>query len=515
MKSISALLTCVVLAVTVGCKNAPILPPPLDGGRRADGTSLCNPANCTGCCLGDACLSGTARSACGWGGLSCVICQGNEKCQNKQCVPYTGKCDQFSCPIGCCKGKTCKPGTSNKECGKGGKQCVACAPDKTCVGGACGLSGACTGANCKGCCSGSKCHPGTGDQFCGKGGQGCKACNNLQKCMAGVCKAYDQCSTKNCAGCCSGAKCQPGNLFHLCGKGGQQCKACQTGQACNQGVCDIPPAQCTPANCSGCCDGNKCQPGTTFTHCGYGGSKCKQCPGGQQCNKGTCGTPPPTCTPANCSGCCSGGTCNPGTTFGFCGKNGQQCKACQSGEQCQNGACVVPTPTCGPGNCTGCCQGTTCKTGSSTSACGLAGASCKACAKYELCSSGSCSLDMYSKWSITLSYANLLTSKSWDMGGKPDPYVLVTLGSQTKTTTIKKDTYYPTWNEYVFTATANAILTMKMKALVKDSDVTWDQDIGTCYVSVSKSNLLSGYKTSYSCDVNGYISTLKFKYTAN
>ena len=70
---------------------------------------------------------------------------------------------------------------------------------------------------------------------------------------------------------------------------------------------------------------------------------------------------------------------------------------------------------------------------------------------------------MYSKWSVTLSYANLLTSKSWDMGGLPDAYAVVTLGSQTMTSTIKNDTYYPTWNQYMFTSTASAIVTMSMK----------------------------------------------------
>ena len=512
MKRVTVLLTGMLLAVTVGCKSDPILPPPLDGGQKADGTSLCNPANCKGCCLGDACLSGTSRSACGWGGLACVICQGNESCKERQCVPYTGQCDQFTCPNGCCQDKTCKPGVDNKNCGKGGKACVACAPDKSCVGGACGLSGACTAANCTGCCSGSKCHPGTGDQFCGKGGQGCKACNNLQKCTAGVCKAYAQCSPTNCAGCCSGTTCQPGTVFHLCGKGGQACKPCQTGQACNAGVCGVPPAQCTPANCSGCCDGNKCQPGATNTHCGYGGIKCMPCSGGKVCNKGTCGTPPPTCTPANCSGCCSGGSCNPGTTATHCGAGGQQCKQCSGGKVCQFGVCTTPRPTCGPGNCSGCCSGTTCISSTSTSNCGVAGAKCKSCAKYQKCTSGNCDLDMYSKWTVTLSYADLLTSKSWDMGGKPDAYGVVTLGSQSKTTKIINDTYYPTWNEYLFNATASAIVSLQLKVLLRDSDVTWDQDIGTCLISTSKSELTSGAKFVYNCDTKGYITKIKIKF---
>ena len=566
MKSIKYLSIFLLLLMSVAaCTSDPIRPPKLDGGVSADSMLLCHPGNCKGCCMGDACLSGTSRSACGWGGLACVICQGNEKCESRQCVPYSGTCDQFTCPNGCCQGKVCQPGLNNKACGKGGKACVPCAPDKTCVGGACGLSGACGTNNCTGCCSGSKCHPGTGDQFCGKGGQGCKGCPSTHRCVQGACSPQAQCTPKTCAGCCAGQKCQPGTAFHLCGKNGANCKACQTGQACNGGVCGVPPPQCTPANCSGCCSNNKCQPGTTFSHCGNSGNQCKQCPSGQQCVSGTCGIPPPQCTPtncsgccsgnkcepgttfshcgfggkqcstcqagqqcnagncgtpppqcssANCTGCCSGGTCNPGTTFSHCGKNGLQCTSCQSGQQCMSGACGTPRPTCGPGNCSGCCAGTACMAGSSTSACGVAGAGCKSCAKYEKCSSGSCGLDMYSKWSVVLAYANLLSSKSWDMGGKPDAYVTVTLGSQNKTSTIVNDTYYPTWNESMFTATATAIVSMQMKVVMMDSDVTWDQTIGTCYISVSKSDLVYGAKSVYSCDSNGYISTLRFKYIA-
>lgn len=37
-------------------------------------TTTCGPANCAGCCDGDACLSGTSPTGCGSGGNVCMVC---------------------------------------------------------------------------------------------------------------------------------------------------------------------------------------------------------------------------------------------------------------------------------------------------------------------------------------------------------------------------------------------------------------------------------------------------------
>ena len=39
----------------------------------------------------------------------------------------------------------------------------------------------------------------------------------------------------------------------------------------------LTPVKCTPASCSGCCDGNTCQPGSAAGACGLGGGSCAVC----------------------------------------------------------------------------------------------------------------------------------------------------------------------------------------------------------------------------------------------
>ncbi len=52
--------------------------------------------------------------------------------------------------------------------------------------------------------------------------------------------------------------------------------------------CGTPRANCTPANCNGCCDSNgMCVPGISNSNCGKGGMACASC-GGGTCSDGMC-----------------------------------------------------------------------------------------------------------------------------------------------------------------------------------------------------------------------------------
>jgi hypothetical protein len=150
----------------------------------------------------------------------------------------------------------------------------------------------------------------------------------------------------------------------------------------------------TCANCSGCCDGTTCidLPQTSPSQCGFLGQACAACKTGGMCLKGACVYPTPHCGPANCQGCCwDANDCSDGTAQDACGFGGELCRGCGpiEGEQ----ACV-PQPGgggscwsgCGPGTCGGCCNGATCEVGQSASACGQNGAPCAACGPGEICS---------------------------------------------------------------------------------------------------------------------------------
>ena len=93
----------------------------------------------------------------------------------------------------------------------------------------------------------------------------------------------------------------------------------------------------------------------------------------------------------NCGKC--GSKCPGGTSDG-CSASKCVCgtgPACGSGQVCQNGKCIAAT--CGPTNCTGCCDGNSCLASSSMtlSKCGKGGAACKSCSGNNTCLSYGCS----------------------------------------------------------------------------------------------------------------------------
>jgi hypothetical protein len=95
-----------------------------------------------------------------------------------------------------------------------------------------------------------------------------------------------------------------------------------------------------------------------------------------------------SCT--NCTtGCCNGTSCLSGTLNIACGSNGNACTVCQTGTGCSNGQCLP----CNASTCpNGCCdsQGQ-CQPGTSSQACGLGnGRACETCPLNTSCSARAC-----------------------------------------------------------------------------------------------------------------------------
>lgn len=198
-------------------------------------------------------------------------------------------------------------------------------------------------------------------------------------------------------------------------------------------------SRCSPESCGGCCDvkGN-CRLGDLDTECGFKGQTCEGCPGGKKCVQHACqpdtgsgggtgtgggdamgggdntgggnatgggatggggtGGGTPNCNPSTCSGgCCApNGECITLLSQSnlVCGKQGEACGPCTGAMGLCNtatGTCQAPA-TCGPSNCAGCCDGTTCLSGpmQNTSKCGMGGLACAACPANNACSSGAC-----------------------------------------------------------------------------------------------------------------------------
>lgn len=109
---------------------------------------------------------------------------------------------------------------------------------------------------------------------------------------------------------------------------------------------------CTPTRCpNGCCLANKCidSPNNAkVASCGSKGNACVNC-GARACvdfacSGGTGGGTSGNCGPGNCNGCCTGTTaasvCVSSPSSTNCGSNGSLCTSCGSNQACVAGACA-------------------------------------------------------------------------------------------------------------------------------------------------------------------------------
>lgn len=288
-----------------------------------------------------------------------------------QCVVSDGTCtNDGECPAGqVCKSDACVPGCGSDADCEAGKFCNE---DSVCLTGCrdnseCGSNQVCNEGSCDctpgGCGEGKFCNLDNGDcetvtscaqvtcpndQVCNPVGLTCTARCTADSCGAGqACNmATGVCETTNCPGAdptqCEGTSrpiWDPLRCF---------CAECTTNNDCNTAAGEV----CTAAGSCFACQ-TACDPGTPGTCQGttpYCINECcvqcvgaADCPQGQLCLEGTCGTPP------NC-------TADP--------------TVCPAGTTCQNGTCSANQggQTCDPMNPTTCPEGTFCDP--STGMCG-------------------------------------------------------------------------------------------------------------------------------------------------
>ena len=150
---------------------------------------------------------------------------------------------------------------------------------------------------------------------------------------------------------------------------------------------------------------------------------------------------------------------------------------------------------CGPGSCPGCCEGTTCRTMTSSASCGIGGQSCKQCEpNVEVClPNGICGLDRNEIWKLIVDTAIISPTNSkggsWDlMGGLPDPYV--TIGQNS--TQHLQDMLEPSWNDS-FPFTLNDLLNGVNVSVWDDDDPFKPDSIaGPKKLTVTTANLIDG-----------------------
>lgn len=211
-------------------------------------TAYCNPSTCHGCCdaTADKCISGTASTACGSGGLACMRCEAGDECRDGGCRKAAckdggGRCVAFSdCCSQSCTDEICDP----VVCDSTGVPCslkdgvpgrgTCCSETDTCYAGTCRACRA-TFSNCLGsteCCSG-RCAQGICAETCDEGiGVTCGSC------CAGL-ECVDSTETNRCAGNPLSCHCGPFRCIEAgraCGRTSLAAPCC-AGLACVSGVC--------------------------------------------------------------------------------------------------------------------------------------------------------------------------------------------------------------------------------------------------------------------------------------
>jgi hypothetical protein len=214
------------------------------------------------------------------------------------------------------------------------------------------------------------------------------------------------CDSTTCpTGCCdSSGVCRNGTELNTCGFGGQACNDCQAEHFdfCDSQAhaCGNVQPKCDVTTCAqGCCtlfNGQQaCVSGISSLACGNGGQQCSDCTtNGQVCDptKQACVNAP--CGPNNCKGCCQGTTCVGTESDKQCGTGGLSCTDCTAQKEVCNtstGQCTSTPPLCTPQNCKGCCSGNVCVTSETDTQCGLGGLACTDCTQKGLtCNGGTC-----------------------------------------------------------------------------------------------------------------------------
>ncbi len=169
------------------------------------------------------------------------------------------------------------------------------------------------------CEAGSECLTNTSFRICrDENGDGCREwvtveCTGGSVCEAGTCETAAPVCTDECTG---GTECLGDDAFRTCQAGNDGCRKwvvtqCKAEELCEGGKCIVPVPPCADT-----CDGSaRCDGKSGYQLCmDTDGDGCKEwastkvCPSGQECQNGNCVTPAPTCTNACSSGAvqCSG-----------------------------------------------------------------------------------------------------------------------------------------------------------------------------------------------------------------
>lgn len=211
------------------------------------------------------------------------------------------------------------------------------------------------------------------------------------------------------------------------------------------------------------------------------------------CGDGYCGGGE-ACT--NCSMDC--GSCSATCGNGVCDLS-ETCASCPS--ECGSCAATACAETC-----LGCCDGESCLGGNSSAACGVGGLECVDCGPDGICVDGGCALDPASRWNVVLDDLSVAATRydgaPWDtIGGNPDPYVTVRVGSTSATPVasgVANNAYNVTYDggATVQGARADALLAYLRFDVFDDDSPASAELIGACFVNLGGGEFSGGLQTA-------------------
>ena len=223
----------------------------------------------------------------------------------------------------------------------------------------------------------------------------------------------------------------------------EQDNDCSNGYFCQKGECK---PKCTLS--SDCPNMHYCE--TTTGQCKQDCTDDSDCMTNFKCSNGKCVK---LSCGVYCKGCCDGETCRSGTSSSYCGKKGYSCSSCKSAYSCVQGYCL---------------ENTTCSSHTD-------------CVSSKVCAKGSCSSPWGLNWGITVVSAVIAkkdpNGNDWDSWGEapPDPYVEVVIGSVKKYSSVVPNSYTPKWD---FTATGQLIgVGGEVSITILDADAVSSQEI--------------------------------------
>lgn len=296
-----------------------------DGGVRKDTAPAESGGGCgvgLETCDGDCVDLAFDRNHCG----SCGnVCKGTEVCKAGKCSSDCGTLTSCTTSTGA---KCVNTATDAANCGACGK---ACPSGQLCSGGSCapdcGTLTRCPGAT-------PYCADVTKDvKDCGYCGNACPA---GQDCVSGVCALTCTAPETKCGGKCTNTSTDPAN----CGACAVACSLSNATAGCAAGTCTVASCSAGYGNCDGVAS-NGCETNTSnnLAHCGACGTTCSVANGTPACSGGSCTVASCTSGWGNCDGSASNGCeTNTRTSTSHCGSCGN---ACAGGQTCVSGVCTT------------------------------------------------------------------------------------------------------------------------------------------------------------------------------